>query len=55
MISGKLESDGIWNTPKYYEVKPTHAVSRMKLAVNAVVKKGLKTHVWLVYQIFGVN
>ena len=42
MISGKLESDGIWNTPKYYEVKPTHAVSRMKLTVNAVVKKGFE-------------
>lgn len=42
MISGKLESDGIWNMPKYYEVKPTHAVSRMKLAVNAVVEKGFE-------------
>lgn len=42
MISGKLESDGIWNTPKYYEVKPSHAVSKMKLAVNAIVEKGFE-------------
>lgn len=42
IISGKLEADGIWNTPKYYEVKPMHAVSKMKLAVNAVVEKGFE-------------
>lgn len=42
MISSKLEADGIWNTPKYYEVKPAHAVSRMKLAVNAIVEKGFE-------------
>ena len=41
-ISGKLEADGIWNTPKYYEVKPVHAVSKMKLAVNSVVEKGFE-------------
>lgn len=40
MISSKLEQDGIWNTPKYYEVKPNHAVSKMKNAVNAIVEKG---------------
>lgn len=41
-ISNKLEADGIWNDSKYYEDKPTHAVSRMKLAVNAVVEKGFE-------------
>ena len=41
-ISGKLEADGIWNTPKYHEVKPAHAVSKMKLAVNTVVEKGFE-------------
>lgn len=39
-ISSKLEQDGIWNDPKYYEVKPNHAVSKMKLAINTVVEKG---------------
>lgn len=39
MISNRLESDGIWSTPKYFEVKPEHAVSRMKIAINEIVEK----------------
>lgn len=42
IIPSKLESDGIWHTPKYYEVKPMHTVSKMKLAVNAVIEKSFE-------------
>lgn len=42
LISSKLANDGIWDTPKYFETKPTHAVSRMKLAVNSVIEKGFE-------------
>lgn len=42
-ISSKLESDGIWNTPKYWEVHPSHPVSKMKIAINAVIKKGFES------------
>lgn len=41
-ISTRLESDGIWNTPKYWEVHPSHPVSKMKIAINAVIKKGFE-------------
>lgn len=40
MISSKLEQDGIWTTPNYYEVKPNHVVSKMKIAINSIVEKG---------------
>ena len=38
-ISAKLESDGIWNTAKYWEVHPTHPVSRMKIAVTGLMEQ----------------
>ena len=41
-ISTKLESDGIWNTPKYWEAHPSHPVSKMKIAINAVIRKGFE-------------
>ena len=36
-ISAKLEADGIWNTPKYWEIHPTHPVSKMKIAINSII------------------
>lgn len=41
-ISTKLETDGIWNAPKYWETSPNHTVSRMKQAINAVIDKSFK-------------
>lgn len=41
-ISTKLENDGIWSTPKYWEVHPTHPVSKMKVAINEVIEKAFK-------------
>ena len=39
LISNRLESEGIWSTPKYYEAKPDHAVSKMKIVINDIVEK----------------
>ena len=41
-ISSSLLKDGIWNTPKYWEVHPTHPVSRMKTAINEIVERSFK-------------
>lgn len=39
-ISSRLEADGVWNVSNYWEVKPTHTVSKMKTAINEVIQKG---------------
>lgn len=39
-ISSRLEADGIWSTAKYWEVKPNHAVSKIKIAINEIIQKG---------------
>lgn len=41
-ISSKLEADGIWNTPKYWEIRPTHPVSKMKIAINNVIDQSFE-------------
>ena len=41
-ISSKLQSDGIWSTPKYWESHPTHPVSRMKMAINEIIDQGFE-------------
>lgn len=38
-ISSKLGLDGIWGTPKYWDVHPTHPVSKMKIAVYEVIER----------------
>ena len=37
-ISGKLETDGIWNKDKYWEINPNHAVSQMKIIINRIME-----------------
>ena len=39
-ISSVLERDGIWANPKYWIMQPNHVVSKMKAAVEEVIKKG---------------
>ena len=41
-ISTKLEMDGVWNTPKYWEVHPTHPVSKMKAAINSIIDQSFE-------------
>ena len=41
-ISTKLQTDGIWSTHKYWETKPSHPVSRMKIAINEIIEHGFK-------------
>ena len=36
-ISTKLETDGIWNTNKFWEAHPSHPVSKMKSAINSII------------------
>lgn len=36
-ISSKLGDDGIWSTPRYWEVHPNHPVSKMKIAINEII------------------
>lgn len=39
-ISSVLERDGIWTNPKYWIVQPNHVASKMKIAVEKVIKEG---------------
>lgn len=41
-ISSKLDMDGIWGTPKYWEVHPAHPVSKMKIAINEMITKAFE-------------
>ena len=41
-ISAKLQMDGIWSTPKYWEVKPSHPVSKMKIAINEIIEQSFE-------------
>lgn len=41
-ISTKLQMDGIWSTPKYWEVKPSHPVSKMKIAINEIIEQSFE-------------
>lgn len=42
IISERLERDGIWKDRDYYINQPSHPVSRMKLAVNAIINKSFE-------------
>ena len=39
-ISTVLEHDGIWSNPEYWKAQPEHVVSKMKLAVEDIIRKG---------------
>ena len=39
-ISAKLQEDGIWNSPKYWETNSEHCVSKMKIAINDIIEQG---------------
>ncbi len=39
-ISSVLEQSGIWSNSDYWNAQPNHPVSKMKIAVEAVIKKG---------------
>lgn len=39
-ISTVLEHDGIWSNPEYWKAQPNHVVSKMKVAVEEVIRKG---------------
>lgn len=41
-ISTKLQMDGVWNTAKYWEVKPSHPVSKMKIAINEIIEQSFE-------------
>lgn len=41
-ISSKLNMDGIWNTPKYWDVHPAHPVSKMKIAINEIITRAFE-------------
>ena len=41
-ISTRLQADGIWDTPKFWEVHPSHPVSKMKIAINEIIDQGFK-------------
>lgn len=41
-ISTKLQMDGIWSTPKYWETKPSHPVSKMKIAINEIIEQSFE-------------
>ena len=38
-VSSRLQGDGIWNTPKYWDAHPAHPVSKMKTAINEIIEK----------------
>lgn len=38
-ISSRLEMDGIWNVPKYWEIHPAHPISKMKMAINSIIEQ----------------
>lgn len=38
-VSSKLQSDGIWSDAHYFETHPQHPVSRMKIALNEVIRR----------------
>ncbi len=41
-VSQSLIKAGIWNTPKYWEVHPTHVVSKMKTALNEMINQAFE-------------
>lgn len=41
-ISERLERDGIWKDKDYFINKPSHPISRMKLAINAIIDKSFE-------------
>lgn len=41
-ISSKLEIDGIWSVQKYWEIHPTHPVSKMKLTINSIIEQAFE-------------
>lgn len=41
-ISNKLSNEQIWNDPKYWENKPNHAVSKMKIRLEEVISSGFE-------------
>ena len=41
-ISSRLQADGIWNTPKYWETHVAHPVSKMKNAINEIVSQSFE-------------
>ena len=41
-ISNRLEAEGVWNDPKYFENKPNCVVSQMKNAINAVINRAFE-------------
>lgn len=43
-ISSALEQAGIWSNPDFWTAFPNHPVSKMKIAVEEVVKKGFDTN-----------
>lgn len=41
-ISMRLQTDGIWGAPRYWEVKPLHPVSKMKNTINEIIEQGFE-------------
>lgn len=41
-ISERLERDGIWKDGEYYINQPSHPVSKMKLAINAIINSSFE-------------
>ena len=42
-ISSRLEQEGIWDNPNYFETKPNHAVSKMKATINEIFTNGFES------------
>jgi hypothetical protein len=56
-ISSRLQQEGTWDDPNYFENKPNCVISQMKIAINAVINKAFHdtsaisvTDVWKVLQ-----
>lgn len=56
-ISSRLEQEGTWGDPKYYENKPNCIISQMKISIQSVIEKAFNetsafsiTDVWKVLQ-----
>ena len=41
-VSGRLETDGIWNNDRYWEVNPNHPVSQMKIIIKRLMESGFE-------------